>query len=254
MIEGEGGVAERFGFQAGDKGGSRCAGENLTADLASGGGHPVPALDAAIAALHEQCFENYNEWALMIGARPVYSARLVLQKVAARDLAGRHVAAALAVSAAATGPVEVQTAPSPGIPGGEEEQGDPDAAAAGTGTGAGAGDEGAEEQPEEGDGGGGADITSQSSKQKRKSKKHRSSATSSIASGMSGRSLKAPLGMATAAASAAAAAAAAAATGTGADGSGGAYEAGADVNTRLYELCLLYCIRAEAANLRFMPE
>jgi hypothetical protein len=58
------------GFQSGATGAAACAADGLCADLTGGGG-PLPTPEQAIAALHRHVFNNYNQWAHMVGATPV---------------------------------------------------------------------------------------------------------------------------------------------------------------------------------------
>ena len=99
-MEGPGGVSERYGFQGGPGGGARVAVGVLIADLVGGGGSPAESTEAAIAALHEAYFENYNNWALTVGARCVYSERLISADagLSAVVLGGPRVAAAAATA------------------------------------------------------------------------------------------------------------------------------------------------------------
>jgi hypothetical protein len=99
-MEGPGGIRERYGFQGGVSGGARVAIDVLLADLVGGGGSPADTSDAAIAALHEAYFENYNNWALTVGARCVFSERLVSadSRLSVDSLQGPRVAAARAAA------------------------------------------------------------------------------------------------------------------------------------------------------------
>ena len=53
-----------------------CAAHSLLSDLTGGGGPPPSTADPLIELLHEDTFENFNNWALMCGGRCVYSSRL----------------------------------------------------------------------------------------------------------------------------------------------------------------------------------
>lgn len=72
LLENDGGVRDRFGFQRGPQGAARSAVEILVSDLTGKGGLSVPSLSEAIYSLHEESFENFNLWAAMLGAVPVH--------------------------------------------------------------------------------------------------------------------------------------------------------------------------------------
>lgn len=73
VVESEGGVRDRFGFQSGPQGAARSSVEILVADLTGKGGPDIPSLSEAIHSLHEETFENFNLWAAQVGAALVYS-------------------------------------------------------------------------------------------------------------------------------------------------------------------------------------
>ena len=68
-------VQQLHGFHSAENGAVALAKATLLSHLTGGGGAPLLPQDA-IAALHENVFENYNNWSLMVGARCVWSARL----------------------------------------------------------------------------------------------------------------------------------------------------------------------------------
>jgi hypothetical protein len=90
-----GSVGDAFGFSAD---GVATASERLVSDLTGGGG-PPRGDDDAVVELHEAAFENFNCWALMVGGRCVFSARLAeggVSGVTAAELAGPAAGAAMA--------------------------------------------------------------------------------------------------------------------------------------------------------------
>jgi hypothetical protein len=206
-VDGTGGILQKFGFQAGERGGARCAVEGLVADIVGRPGSVVSA-DAAIVELHEKIFENYNHWARFVQGTPVYSVRYD------DTLPPGAVAAAWAPSS---------------VPAGAEGEGGrsplPDSSSAGTGR-AGSGGAGSTGRP----------------------------AASSVEGDAAAEGMDSTGG--SGAVAAAAAAEAAVRTGETAVAVSGrdAGAPGSDPFTRLVDLGLWYCIRAEAANLRFMPE
>lgn len=259
MIEGEGGIANKFGFQIGPTGGAHCAVEALTADLCGGGGHPMTP-EETVAMLHENVFENYNNWAIMVGGKPVYSSRLAnpAMRIAEDKLDGKAVAEALQhADRVLNGPLESIAIPDADQNSGATSPNLPSQSPPGTNIGGVTGRSGSTPVPGTTPGGTATDNTpapasralsntstgSQSARARNKRNRNVSFVdTPSYAPNT------------------------AVGGGAAADGvlplSAGAqfetmytkYGDGANPRIRLYELCLWYCIRTESANLRFCPE
>jgi hypothetical protein len=219
--EGSSSLARKHGFQGGERGGARCAVEGLVADIVGRPG-PVVGADEAIAELHEHVFANYNHWARFVGGTPVYSRRYDDSlPPAARVAVLPHEEGGGAEGGGLFG----------GILGGSVSRADLRRASVsrsregregggGEGEGEGAASPDRPDGAQDGGAEGGGDGSG------RRGSSHGGNGGS--------RGGSRSLSLAAIALSSAA--------------------PGADTATRLYELCLWYCIRAEVANLRFMPE
>ena len=100
-------VAAEHGFHAAPQGAVEMASDLLLSQLCGGGGPAHAGPPEAIAALHECVFENYNNWALMVGGRCVYSARLAPPRLSEAQLAGPGAQAARAAAAAAAAAAQI---------------------------------------------------------------------------------------------------------------------------------------------------
>jgi hypothetical protein len=214
----------------------------LACDLASSG--KVSTLEEAIAALHEVSFENYNQWALMVHAKPVYSARLAERKLHDSTLRGKNTAAAAAFAAASAPPQAVtgdgdgSQIDTPPATDGQDADEPTNVPAADDESGAAVAEDTKSPLPDDNG------KQSKAKKKKKGRKKHSSAASTGSSSGGAGGAdvLGAKLDAMHGAPDAAS-------TDIPAD-----FAAGAESDTRLFELCLLYCLRMELANLRFVPE
>lgn len=68
-------LVPQFGFDDRADGAAACGLQGLVLDLTGGGGPLAPTADDAIAMLHERVFDNYNQWARCVGAGTAYSVR-----------------------------------------------------------------------------------------------------------------------------------------------------------------------------------
>lgn len=267
---GEGGIRDRFGFQNGDKGGCRAAAEGLVADLCGMGGDMVPSCDSAIQTLHAQVFSNYNQWAMMVGGRPVHSKSLAEAGALDGGDGAGYSAGSSATSDGSTMTDEAGGGSGVGLEAAAEENGDaPQAVTAapegagpdgdtggspshvGNGDGSNAAATGATPKPPPSTTSAAGAGSKKGKNNKKKQLKFGGAAVVGFGAGSAdsqpgSKSTKhrhgghhQPRGTGLAAGEA--------------DASGYLPD-GSDVHTKLYELCLFYCIRAESANLRFMPE